>query len=218
MTVAVTVIDDGRPQYLRQTVESIKKYVAPYDTMILIEDSGETTYNAVLEGAYPEFDEQVYHFTRRGLAGAVRSAWETAMKYDVDFVWHHEGDFTVNEPVSLTDLEWMLLTHPQLAQVSLKRQAVNDAESAAGGFIQTSPHEYHQCDGYVEHQRLFTFNPCLIPREVVEVCLGTPRDGLERGFTQTLLDHGYSFGIFGTVDDPPRVTHIGTSRALGWTV
>ena len=54
---------------------------------------------------------------------------------------------------------------------------------------------------------------------VAQLCLNEPGDGLERGFTDTLVGHSqrpYSFAIYGNIADEPRVTHIGDTRSQGW--
>lgn len=218
MRTAIVFIDDGRPDYLAQSVESVERHVglSLSDPLILINDAGNPEYSETLLKLYFRFERIVNHDERRGLAGAVRSAWETALEQDVDYVWHMEGDFILTQNLFLSDMYSVLKENPQLAQLVLKRQPWSPEEIQAGGQIETAPELYVDCKGFVSHKRLFSFNPCLIPRHVVELALAGPGDGLERGVTDTLLDAGYSFGYLGDRFDPPRCEHIGINRSPGY--
>lgn len=216
MIVAV-LLTDGRCDLLRETVATLPR-LHPVDRWLLIDDTGDSTVAQHLDWTFPQFDEIVHHSQRRGLAGAVRSAWTTALEYNPDYILHCEDDLPITVDIDLSQLVAILDNHPTLAQVSLKRNPVNDVEVAAGGFVQTNPGAYWQREDYVEHQLLFTFNPSLIPSDVVELLLREDHDGLERGVTDTLLDFDFSFGIFGTIEDAPRITHTGHARSSGWKV
>lgn len=218
MGIAICVIDDGRPLCLAQSVPSLDQHFPkwPNDNLILVNDSGDSEYATQLQHAYPQFDYQIHHQTRRGLSGALHSAWETALDLGAQHVFHFEGDFVALSDIPICKMIKILRDNPHLAQVSLKRGPVNDVERAVGGTIECAPQCYTQHDGYVQHQTIFTFNPMLVPRHIIELCLAEPGDGLERGFTDTLLDHGYFFGIYGMISDAPRVEHVGVQRSQGW--
>jgi hypothetical protein len=155
---------------------------------------------------------------RLGLAGAARAAWEWALDTGADYLIHIEEDFTFVAPVELDHMRILLDRHPHLAQIVLKRQPAptSPEELAAGGIIEQDPDAYTQWhDGHrswVEHRKIFSLNPCLIPRHVLE--LGWP-DGNEAEFTQTCLGKGYRFAFYGHRADPPRVMHHGV-RSQGW--
>jgi hypothetical protein len=185
--------------------------------MFLINDSGDSDYSEYLWDEYPQFT-QIHHPTRRGLAGALRSAWTMALRTDAQYIMHWESDFVALDKIPIRKMVRVLQENPRVAQVSLKRQAVNEVEAAVGGYMQCAPEQYTEHGDYVSHRTIFTFNPSIIPRAVAELCLADPGDGLERGFTDTLLDRGYSFGIYGTINDAPRVNHIGEHRSQGWRV
>jgi glycosyltransferase involved in cell wall biosynthesis len=216
MSIVCVVLDDGRPDYLRHAVASLEKHVFLIDEMVLINDSGDPHYAEQMRVQYPQFDKQVHHETRRGLAGAVRSAWETAWDMNADYVLHWEGDMVAQCEIPLHDMVGILDNDPLLAQIALYRQPVNAEESAVGGYMQQYADEYTQRDGYVSTHRLFTFNPMLVPIDVTQLCLAEPGDGLERGITDTLNFYNFHFGIFGNINDDPRVLHIGNNRAQGW--
>ena len=201
---------------LRQCVPSLIEHVGPIDTLILVNDTGDRGYGDWLGWTFKQFDEIVNHPQRLGLAGALRSAWTTALEYGPDYVFHVEGDFTFNCDVDLGGMVRILDANPMLSQVSLKRQPVNDVEIAAGGYMETSPGAYTQQDGYVAQSLCYTFNPHIAPADVIRLCLSEPNDGLERGITDTLLFYNFHFGIYGRIKDAPRIHHIGEKRSAEW--
>lgn len=156
---------------------------------------------------------------RLGMAGAVREAWEWALDEGVDHLLHLEEDFRFTAPVEIDAMVYVLERAPHLAQVVLKRQPWSPEEQAAGGIVECHPDDYVECGGWgrhtrwTEHRRIFSLNPCLIPRHVLE--LGWP-DGNEAEFTRVCLDKGLSFAFYGAKFDPPRVVHVGAERGAGW--
>jgi hypothetical protein len=209
MSVALVVVTDGRYRYLERMLESLVEHVLyPFGLIRVVDDSGN------VEGPrFPAGWDVVRHQPRLGLAAAVQSAW-AGLPADVEFVFHVEEDFVFTEPVDIDGMAMLLKEHGRLAQLVLKRQAWSPPEVAAGGIIETAPDEYRQRDGWVEHTRIFSLNPCLIPRAVVDA--GWP-DGNEAEMTARLVAGGWSFGFWGRRDDPPRVLHIGAQRSAGWT-
>jgi hypothetical protein len=107
----------------------------------------------------------------------------------------------------------ILEDHPHLGQMCLVRQAWSNEERQAGGLIALHPDDYTDRGSYVEHKRIFSLNPCVIPRRVLE--LGWP-DGNEAGFTAICAEARLSFALYGAKADAPRVTHVGEVRGTGW--
>lgn len=214
--IALVVTTDGRGPLLQRTLESAELNLPQLTHRTIVDDSDNAEYAEWLDHSFSNY-RIVHHATRRGLGGAVRSAWTEALHDQPNYIFHCEDDFTFNEPV---DLEWMtdlLAMHSKLAQVSLKRQPVNDVEISAGDWMKVDPSRFTNCYGYVEHETLFTFNPMMVPAVVAQLVLNDlDCDMLERGVTDVLSRHGYKFGIFGHSTDAPRVTHIGDARSNGW--
>jgi len=208
MSVALVVVTDGRWSYLNQMFGSAGQWLTyPFSHVRVVDDSGGPG-----PGSWPDGVEVVRHPLRRGLAAAVQSAW-AGLPDDVEFVFHVEEDFVFTEPVDIDGMAMVLKEHGRLAQLVLKRQPWSPEEQAAGGIIEMHPHRYRQQGGWVEHQRIFSLNPCLIPREVVD--MGWPA-GNEAEMTTRLVAAGWSFGFWGRRDDPPRCLHIGARRSAGW--
>lgn len=220
MKSALVVITDGRRQYVTQCIESAQSNLkGDFSHLFIINDADDDAYAAFLEVQFPAFTI-IHHDERRGLGGAVRSAWETALVTGADYIFHLEDDFIFNRKINVDKMIRLLHCEPHLAQVLLKRQPWNDEEIAAGNIIQAYPDEHtdHSCPSgnWVEHRRLFSFNPFIAPRHVLELALEKSADTLERGVTDALLAEGYSFGYFGKRDDEPRCHHIGDVRSQNY--
>ena len=220
MKICSVVVGDGRIQYLRQAVASYHKSVINADDyLIMINDTGDSGYARVLDDEFPEF-KIIHHPERRGLGGAVRSAWTEAVKTGCDFVFHVEEDFIFPDEIDAFDLVKLLVSRPHLAQMCLVRNAVNDQESAAGGMLHVDPSRYTECSNgqvdWLEQSSLFSFNPALISIGVIEHALHTATDFLERDVTDVLTPQGYAFGLLGKMSDDPRCIHIGTQHSSGY--
>lgn len=211
--IALVVITDGRGEYLERTIPSLTENLrCVFASRTIIDDAGDDEYAHWLDLSFPTF-QRIHHGNRRGLAAAVQTAWKVALDSNADYLWHHEEDFTLEEPIDVLGMARTLDANPHLAQLVLKRQAWSMEEIAAGGQMEVAPTEFTDCDGFVQHKRLFSLNPSLIPRSVVEACEGTE---LERGITDRCLDLGLSFAYWGKRSDPPRCTHIGARRSAGY--
>lgn len=217
LSFALTVTTDGRGDYLLQAIDSLRVSLQPWpECRVMVDDSGDPEYRAMLHRRYaPEFTVAP-QAVRHGLAAAVRLAWELVLISDARYIFHAEDDFTYREPVDLAGMARLLDEHPHLAQVVLKRQPWGEDEITAGGQIEVAPDDYTDRKGFVEHRRLFSFNPSLIRRDAIKLALGQPGFGLERGVTDTLLHHGYSFAYWGARTDAPRCEHIGIHRSKGY--
>lgn len=215
MKVALVLVGDGRREYLARAVESLREMVDyPFVARIMVDDSGDRYHAAHLKMTYPEF-QHVRHNRRKGTVKAVRSGWQAALRTGADYVFHTEEDFTYNEPVDIERMAALLETEPQLAQVVLKRDPYSWPEIEAGGFMELRPSQYVDTDSpvgpWVDHRKLFSSNPSLIPRKVIR--LGFVG---EAKFGKVCVDAGYRFAYWGRTTDPPRVTHIGAVRSIGW--
>jgi hypothetical protein len=183
----------------------------------MVNDSGDMVYAAELASRFPDW-QHVDHANRRGFCGAVRSGWE-AVASDATHLFHLEEDFLFNERVDLHAMAAILDANHHLAQLALKRQPVNHDEREAGDIMAAHPPEtWTQRDGFVEHDLNFTTNPSLIPRYVTQLLLETGIELAEMAVTDQLLACGYKLGYLGTIEDPPRVHHIGEHRAAGWQI
>lgn len=136
----------------------------------------------------------------------VVEAW-SRVGSDIDYVFHLEEDFLFQE-LDIAGMVRVLEANPDLAQVVLKRQPWNHLEHAAGGIMEQWPDEYEDCDGFLRHRRIFSLNPCLIPRHVVAKGWA----GSEGDMTGRCLEEGLAFAFYGARQDPPRCIHVGEVR------
>lgn len=171
-----------------------------------------------LISAHEVFDDRDHLL---GMAGNARAAWDWALQMDADFLLHVEEDMRFIRTVPLREMRDLLNDHPHLAQCVLKREPWSTEEIAAGGQIETNPGAYTLCadtkHAWVEHQVLFSMNPCLIPRDVLEMKWESGSFGVERAITDECLQIGYSFAYYGRRLDPPYVRHVGHLRGgPGW--
>jgi hypothetical protein len=205
MTVGCVVVSDRGDLYLPQCLEALAPPMQDWTVPFHVVDDREH---------------------KLGLAGAARAAWQIALDEGWDFLLHWEEDFLPNELLPLENMVEMLEIDrvrpdgPQLAQIVLKRQPWSTEEIAAGGIIEKDPDDYRDVFilglPMVVHRRIFSLNPCLIPRWVLE--LGWP-DSNEAGMTERLcVDPNVLFAYYGKLDDPPLVTHVGTVRGTGWSL
>lgn len=212
--VTLVIVGDGRLDYLERCVESMHEHLkGQIDSAVMVCD--EPQARSYLRDRYPDW-KLIVHPVRVGMAAAVRAAWWSIG--DGEYLFHLEEDFVFTEDVHLSDLEIPLRAEPRLAQVVLKRGPVNDEERAAGGIIEQHPDDYASRGGFVEHNRIFSLNPCLIPRDIVVGLDWEVRgvEGVEKAITRACLDAGRTFAFYGAKDDPPKVEHIGTERSSGW--
>ncbi len=199
MKTCLLMIGDGRDDVHDRSVASSLKHLPTFDRVVTVDDT-----------------------TRElGFAGAIAEGWRQVLAGpDVDWVFHLELDFLFHEDVPLERMIGVLVAQPKLAQMSLKRQAVNDAETAAGGIVEAHPDDFTQMsnhgDVWTEHRRYFTTNPSVYPAALCQ--LGWPQVPESEGhFTHQLLDDPeLRFGIWGPKFAAPAVQHIGTRAGHGY--
>lgn len=195
--IGCVVISDRGDLYLPGCLDSLKEHCPSVCEQTVVIDDSEHKY---------------------GMAGAVRTAWAWALDAGYDYLLHWEEDFRALEPPDIDGMIY-ILEHSPLAQVVLKRQPWSVEECAAGGIIEMHPESYTEYKAWgrslcwTEHSRIFSLNPCLIPRKILE--LGWPGDN-EAGMTRRCLDAGYRFAFYGGRNEPPRVEHVGAIRAAGY--
>jgi hypothetical protein len=129
-----------------------------------------------------------------------------------DWVFWLEDDFVFTRTVPLVDLGFVLERQMQLAQMSLLRQPVSEAEVAAGGLLNIDPERFERrgsgTSTWIEHRAYWTTNPSLFRRSFVAEAPAWPVvDRCEGVFRFDLLEQreGTTFGIWG--DGSPWVAH-----------
>ena len=215
MRYALVVITHGEAKTLPATVESFYEYVSPLPSVRL----------AVIDGPgnAPPIDafgcwEVTQHERQLGFCEAVNTGWLAAKKavaaHDLDYVFWLENDFRFFLPINLERVAAVLAENRELAQMAFMRQAVNDAEKAAGGIVASRPGQFTDMDGWLKQDQFWTTNPSLIPARVVLSTMWPQGPHCEGKFGFILRDYKYSFGFWGSGET--WVTHIGHRDGHGY--
>lgn len=210
--VALLTIGDGRDDLLEATLASF--------THALGRPHGD------LLGAFAAHVHVDDRKHRLGFGGAIASGWQRLRELgrDIDYVFHLEEDWRFDRPVDLDQLAGVLACDPPLAQIALRRGAVNAYEQRAGGVVECWPDEYAEAQclvppgryvWYLRHGLYFTTNPCLYHRTLIERNDWPTTAGSERAFTEQLRERGRTFGLMGPRAGGTWVTHTGTIRTGG---
>ena len=170
--ITLVVMTDGRRAYLERTLATLDRLQGPVSVRMIHDDSGDPRFAEWLWDIYG--DNFVIQSTgrRSGFDGAMRSARAWVAGHDRNpFVWWHEDDFLLTREIDLHDMVDVLDAHPHVAQLALRRQPINATERAAGGVAEqwaddVTERSWQGCE-WLEHRRVFTTNPALIPRRFV---------------------------------------------------
>jgi len=218
--IILGVIGNGRSELLDGTIQTLLSNVnCDFYKKIMINDTGNQDYHNYLTENYGDIFEIISHSSNQGLSGSIMSLWDRSSDYGFDYIFHVEEDFLFNFQIDIFELVSVLNADPNLAQIALKRQPVNDFESSIGGFMNADPSSYQKhCLGnlkWLSHRNFFTLNPSLYPRWVVEV--GWQNGWGEKEFADLLFSNEQIVcGFLGDVEDEPLVFHTGTYRAANW--
>lgn len=213
--IALLVIGNGRLDYLHDTVDAALEHLPEFGHYLMIDDSGDSEVRRQLDRHYPDFD--IWHHDQNlGMARAVQNGFTHVLSSGADYVFWLEEDMRVVRPVPVGAARDVLDHDDQIAQMLFQRQPLTPEEHELGGvhgaFRGLATH-YKQWSTWAEHDWIFSLNPCLIPRHVLE--LGWDRDN-EAGTTKQLREAGYLFGVWGKPGDQPYVEHIGVGRGRRW--
>lgn len=215
--IALAVFTDGRVDCIRRTLASFDELVTGNITRrVIYDDSGDRTYYQWLRETWPTYDV-VHRPTRLGFCGTIADAWDDLALGPEKFVYHLEDDFLHRRPVDLDRMAFLLEQRPDLVQIALLRQPVNETEIAAGGVIPS-----HRARGvpftearllgmeWVEHRAFFTTNPSLYPSALC--AQGWLRESECEGKfgIRVLADPDARFAFWGRGDE--WVEHIGDTR------
>jgi hypothetical protein len=197
MSVCLMTIRDGRDEIHEHSLASARHMLPNFDHVVEVDDSEHTL----------------------GFAGAIQEGWERVLETGADYVFHFEADFIFKTTVPIERMISVLERRPYIAQMTLKRQAVNEEEKRAGGIVELHPDDFLEVnddwpDCWTEHRRYFSTNPSVYSTRLC--ALGWPQEEHSEGvFTHRLLkDPLLRFAIWGWKFDPPRVEHIG--ERVGW--
>lgn len=218
--IVLGIIGNGRKDLLDQTVKSALEHLkCDFYEYIMVNDTGNQEYSDLLNKEYSNNWKVINHESNQGLSGSIRSLWAKAIDLEADYVFHLEEDFLFNVDIDIDTMK-NILSNTNISQVALKRQPWNEHEAASGGLLEQYSNLLipNYCDNgvkYMTHRILFTLNPCLYPRWVMD--LGWQQGWGEREYTDMLFSNPNIVGAYlGDTFDPPTVHHIGHYRGPNW--
>lgn len=192
--IQLLIISNNRAQYLEQVFKSLDKHLPGFASKAIVQNDDDYA----------------------GMAANIQRGWARALENDWAYLLHFEDDMLLIRKPSLDLMVEALDAHPNVANMMLKRQPWNDIEQDAGdvlGAIRGLAKTYVDHGTWAAHDHIFSLNPCLIPRRIVEK--GWPA-GNEQEQTERLRKEGYLFGCWGSIKSPPVISHIGYERGPGW--
>lgn len=209
--IALVVLTTGKRDTLAAAIASAEESLGgPIGRRLICVDGSPARARSVAQ-RFPGWDmEQI----RGGeYAKAVAAALERALGSGQPYIFFLEDDFTFNEPIDLCEMQ-ALIERYDLVQLSLMRQPWYEPEIEAGGVIAADPDAFTQRDGFVEHAAYWTMNPMLTRRSLLAEHHWPQGRNSERRFGDSVFaDPRVRAGILGSIEDSPRVEHIGRVQA-----
>ncbi len=217
MKICILIINDGRNDYLDQTLKSLKdKVVFPIDAEIykvLYDDMPEGRDAYFLSRIELEYniDKMILSDKRVGINQAVQNAWMHIPK--CDYIWHQENDFTYNAQIDVSKMIAPLEMNRMIGQVALLRQPWYDDEVESDGMYKVGYRTYRQGNiagiDLVFQDLFFTHNPCIYRYSSIEQIPNYS----EIEFAAHLKKRGCrTFAYLGTLTDEPLCHHIGVVK------
>lgn len=233
LTYRLAILTHGDSAPLQRTLRSFEENVTPEPLDVVYVYDGSVMPFARKVG-YGSSTRTVSVGKPLGFCGATKRLWEEAAEPGVQFVFWLEQDFEFVRPVDLRALATVLTVNPQLAQVALMRDAVNETEKNAGGLFESRPGQYRQQmevladDGvaddrdpsatlipWLEHEIYFTTNPSLMLRSFMEANPWPDYPEFCEGkFGLDLRAKGFRFAAMGSGE--PWVRHVGVRDGFGY--
>lgn len=217
MKICIIILNDGRNDYLEQTLKSLDEnlivpigsevYKILYDDMPEGRDE-ETISRIALEH---KIDRVILSDKNNGIDQAVQNVWKEVP--ECDYVWHQENDFTYNEKIFVADMIRPLELNRMIGQVALQRQAWYDDEIEAGSMYKVPYRSYRHGNiagiNLVFQDMFFTHNPCIY--RYSSIAQVSPYN--ELAFAEYLKKKGIkTFAYLGKLTDAPKVHHIGVIK------
>jgi hypothetical protein len=200
--IGCVVVANSRPGYLNQVLGSLDRF-HPELVPVVVND-----------------DDHV------GMAANVQRAWDVFLASDADYLLHMEDDMELVGYLPLRQAALALDEDEFLAQMCFRREPWpgSPLEMQFGdqlAAICAQADDIEVTATHTIHDFLFSLNPSLIPRRIVE--MGWPAGplgvGNEAGMTARLRSAGFRFGSWGRYGDGKVwARHIGHLRGAGWAL
>jgi hypothetical protein len=218
MKFCVIIINDGRNDYLAETLKSFKENIIFPEgstiNKILIDDWPLERDEATIKALCKKYkiDKLVLNPENLGVNATVKKVW-SLIPSDVDYVWHQENDFTFLEKINISDL-MTVLESPVIVQCAIVRQPWFNDEKESGSLMNTRPERWRSGNSsgidIVMHKDHFTFNPSLYKRKWVQDITPFGEYDLRNHLINT--NGALWFSYLGTKEDKHRCFHIGERK------
>lgn len=154
MKYLLTILTNGRPEYLERAVAAFAQHVTPAPAAIVVmDDGGQTGEAEVIDALRPLLydgptwlsrDLEIEHSNGPvGMCAAHQVCWQAAAASPHPWTFHLEEDFVIVRPVDLRELTAVLAAHTYLTQMALVR-APWFREIPYGGYIPHLPGLYQR--------------------------------------------------------------------------
>lgn len=223
MSVVMMAVTNGRRECIDRSVDAAlaNLHGLPWERILICDDSGDPTYRDWLRQRFPsDLVTVTGEGEALGFAPAVRRAIDTACSIKAEHIFWLEDDFIIQRPVDMGAMARVLSTRSGLSQMLLKRQPWWSNEVKAGGIIEANPERFTQCsnmagDRWVEHDSYWC-NPHLVRTAFLREHHWPTGDWSEGRFGAQLREEGWNGGIWGDLDTPPYVEHVGVRSGFGY--
>lgn len=208
--IVVSVLTCPGRDTLAPTIASLdEKLVGPIGRKIICVDAEEADFDP-----FPGW-ETIPMGRAEGYVKATRSCQLLEIGSGQPWVCHVEDDVELNETVVLGAMQSIMEAHSELAQLSLKRNPWWDEEVAVGDMLTWRPPEtFTHGEGYVAHRAFWTTTFSLVRRSFLAANEWPTSPGSEKRFGRRLFRNPDVYSaMLGKLEDPPRMTHIGHTRA-----
>lgn len=199
--LSAVIVANNRPEYLEEVYAALRQH------------------HPIIRGVTVNDDHH------EGMAVNVNRAWDWALAQNTKYVLHLEDDMKLLAPLPLRAAIRTLDQHPMVAQMVFKRHPWwgSPIEQRTGDVLSAITEQsvtVIEHDTWTEYDGIFSLNPCIIPRRILQ--MGWPSGplgvGNESGMTKKLLAGGYTFGMWGHIGDEPYIEHIGHQRGEHWAL
>jgi len=193
----LTVLANGRDEYLERALDSFDRFVEPKPAFTYIYDD---------------------RHSKLGMCAAHAKCWETAAGREEEWVFHLEEDFAILRPVDLTHFVALMKMQPSVKQVALVRCPWG-FEIEWGGYIPQMPGLYERRGSWqrpwIATTRNWATNPALFRTELAREFPWDPQPGCETEIGPRIIQRypDAVFGLWGWGE--PWAAHIGVERAPG---
>lgn len=222
MRYRLVVLTHGPDRTLSRALEAFGANVFPEPSSVVIKHDGPNRPWELGDGKFPRGWLRYGSEEQDGFCKATAKAMLYASTADEPWVFYLEHDFEITRPVDLTQIEQTMQANPQVCQMALMRDAVNDQEKQAGGLFESRAGQYTlkvSEIGWVwhEHTSYFTTNPSLMRTKFLRDNpwpADQPQCEGIFGFQVRSREPSTTFGVWG--DGTPWCEHIGARDGFGY--